>query len=893
MTTANRQFDFSVIIPIYNTEEYLEESINSIVQQTIGFKKHIQLVLINDGSTDDSESICLRFKEKYPDNIIYKYKENGGVASACNAGLELAEGTYVNFFGSDDIWSKEVFAEAKRFFDSKNGSLVDLVSFRIFRFDKVEQEHMLNYKYDETRLVDLKEEFSYIHPLDGDCIIRRSAITGMKFDTSIHYMEDALFICELLLKKCKCGVISKGCYYNRKRVDGSNLSTFVGKLGTERYLETPHRVFEKMFEISKKYTGEIQRFVQFTILYEMQWRLTEKLPPTMDQTDINNYTAMLRSLLKQMEDIIILKQNNVTFAKRVFFYKLKHGDDFFSKLRYEKGEFYNDGFKVLHVKGQRRCTFYVVERDDNYLVLKGSTDLFCLNTPFKLFVRDQEGKEYYPSIEDLKPKEVRAFNQELILRGNELIFKLPLVAGNCYTFYLQISDEEEIKITPFYGLFGKFDPFSNNSFWRAGEYIIKSVKGRLRCNAYTRRSHVVSECRLLYRIIREGYEDKWAKFFARLAYYFFGWLYKGKDIWLISDRNYHATDSGAALFKYICSEVNDKTFKVFFVLSRGSINYQELKRYGRIIDPDSYKYKVLHLLADKIISAYFEDMITQPFRGQARYLADLFNHKYVYLQHGIMQGDLSHFLNVLKKNIKLLPTSTIMETNHLLQGDYGYDSNVVQPLGLTRLDSYYGYSVQKKVVFLPTWRQSIAAPLIPHSRERRKVSGFEETDYCKFYNALINNDRLITAMQQYGYQGEFYVHPSFAKQRQDFHGNDTIPVMKREADYPKVIGESSLLITDFSGVQFDFAYLRKPIVYSQFDSIDNRDAHSYNYLFFNYEEQGFGPIAHTVDETVNYIIDSLKHNCVLEEKYQKRIDTLFYYNDNQNSKRVYEAIMKL
>lgn len=108
-------FDFSVIMPIYNTADYLDEAISSVISQTIGFKEHIQLVLINDGSTDNSEEICLRYKEQYPENIIYYYKQNGGVASAKNAGLKLAGGKYLNFMSSDDYWSKNSFEELKSF----------------------------------------------------------------------------------------------------------------------------------------------------------------------------------------------------------------------------------------------------------------------------------------------------------------------------------------------------------------------------------------------------------------------------------------------------------------------------------------------------------------------------------------------------------------------------------------------------------------------------------------------------------------------------------------------------------------------------------------------------------------------------------------------------------
>ena len=102
-----KEYKISVIIPVYNVEKYLEETIESVVNQTIGFD-NIQMILVNDGSPDNSEEICLKYKEKYPDNVVYVKQENAGVSSARNNGLKHATGKYVNFFDSDDIWDRNV-----------------------------------------------------------------------------------------------------------------------------------------------------------------------------------------------------------------------------------------------------------------------------------------------------------------------------------------------------------------------------------------------------------------------------------------------------------------------------------------------------------------------------------------------------------------------------------------------------------------------------------------------------------------------------------------------------------------------------------------------------------------------------------------------------------------
>ena len=99
-----RQFIISVVIPVYNVERYLAETLDSVIGQSLGFEKNIQIILVNDGSPDNSEEICLKYQNRFPDNIVYVKKENGGVSSARNEGIEYIKGKYVNFLDSDDCW---------------------------------------------------------------------------------------------------------------------------------------------------------------------------------------------------------------------------------------------------------------------------------------------------------------------------------------------------------------------------------------------------------------------------------------------------------------------------------------------------------------------------------------------------------------------------------------------------------------------------------------------------------------------------------------------------------------------------------------------------------------------------------------------------------------------
>ena len=90
-------FKFAVVMAIYNTEDFLNEAIDSVINQTLDFEENIQLILVDDGSKDNSLKICKEYQEQYPNNIVVISQENSGQAAARNNGLEYVNARYVNF----------------------------------------------------------------------------------------------------------------------------------------------------------------------------------------------------------------------------------------------------------------------------------------------------------------------------------------------------------------------------------------------------------------------------------------------------------------------------------------------------------------------------------------------------------------------------------------------------------------------------------------------------------------------------------------------------------------------------------------------------------------------------------------------------------------------------
>lgn len=112
----------SVIVPVYNVENYIEKCLNTLVNQTI---QDIEIIIVNDGSKDNSEDIIKKFIEEYPDKIVYLEKENGGLSDARNFGIPYAKGEYIAFLDSDDYVENYMYQEMYELAKKENSDMVE------------------------------------------------------------------------------------------------------------------------------------------------------------------------------------------------------------------------------------------------------------------------------------------------------------------------------------------------------------------------------------------------------------------------------------------------------------------------------------------------------------------------------------------------------------------------------------------------------------------------------------------------------------------------------------------------------------------------------------------------------------------------------------------------
>lgn len=370
----------------------------------------------------------------------------------------------------------------------------------------------------------------------------------------------------------------------------------------------------------------------------------------------------------------------------------------------------------------------------------------------------------------------------------------------------------------------------------------------------------------------------------------------GKPIWLISDRSDSAEDNGMALFEYLMNSrdaaIIRETHDIRFIISSSSPDYQKMERIGPVVNASSDLHKALYIASELIISSSADEWIRNPLSQDRRYFRDMIDNRFVFLQHGVIKDDLSSWLYKLKKNISIFITSAQAEWQSICNGSYGYDDSVVKLTGLARYDKLQN-NPEKRIAILPTWRKYAAPDLIPGTSERPYSESFRETDYFKFYNKLINDPYLLKTMKELGYTGIFYLHPSHMNQWKDFNGNEIIEVWKDLIPFSKVFSESSLLITDYSSVAIDFAYLGKPVIYTQFDKQLFETGHSYVPGYYDYKRDGFGPVCNDYESSIEAITAAINCGCIEEDLYLNRVNSFFAFRDKNNRRRILDEILKL
>ena len=204
----------SIIVPVYNVEQYLRQCIESIIRQIY---KNLEIILIDDGSTDNSGKICDEYALK-DDRIIIIHKQNGGVSSARNAGLKIAKGDYIGFVDGDDYIRNDMYEELYNTAIKTNTELV------VCNYLKGNENNWItNNVFPLQQILTIKEAFQYLYKCESiyTKMFKKNIINNIFFDENIVYGEDRLFYIEAYKKIDKIGCLPSAKYFYRTNPNSS------------------------------------------------------------------------------------------------------------------------------------------------------------------------------------------------------------------------------------------------------------------------------------------------------------------------------------------------------------------------------------------------------------------------------------------------------------------------------------------------------------------------------------------------------------------------------------------------------------------------------------------------------------------------------------------------
>ncbi len=383
------------------------------------------------------------------------------------------------------------------------------------------------------------------------------------------------------------------------------------------------------------------------------------------------------------------------------------------------------------------------------------------------------------------------------------------------------------------------------------------------------------------RMFFENSSYRWKWFFAFVIYLLFIPYWMSKKIWLGFEKDASsAQDNGFTFFRY-CYE-HEKHKNYYYVMKEKSPDVQNLEGMeDKLLLFMSFKYMVYFFAASLLVSSESKGHIYD-IRIQNGLLRRILNRKkHIFLQHGVM--GLKRIDKIFHKKgnnrTDLFIASSEFE-KQIIFSNFGYQENEIEVTGLSRWDHLFNTAIKNKVLIMPSWRAWM---------DDISDTEFKDTAYYRKYLELLTSTELKALIKKYHLSVTFYLHPKFVRYLHLFEliNNDIEILSYGKSSLQKEIMNASLMITDYSSVAWDMYYLKKPVIFYQFDR-DEYLNHQGSYLEFPKELFGDQTMDHkTLIQLLAGYANSDFHE---KQEFSKKRNQFFKYMDHKNSERIYRAI---
>ncbi len=359
-----------------------------------------------------------------------------------------------------------------------------------------------------------------------------------------------------------------------------------------------------------------------------------------------------------------------------------------------------------------------------------------------------------------------------------------------------------------------------------------------------------------------------------------------KRIMLVYEKYcYMAEDNGYQFFKYCMEHDMEHVLKrkIYYVIDKNSPDYQKVKKYKKnVLGFMSVKF-IAYMLAAKLLVSSDVRSHAYAFRHRSSIIAHVIRKKkHVFLQHGVTA--MKKVDNIFGKSNNL-PTNLFIVTSDeeysIVSKYFGYNKNEIALAGFARWDVLEDRSAgRREILLMPTWRNWLD-----------DVDGdtFKDSDYFKNYMQLLNSQRLGQILAKYDVHMNFYIHPKFKDYIGHFRlAQDRIRLVPFGTEpLNELMMQCNMLITDYSSVSWDVYYMKKPVIFYQFDIDTYLETHG---SYMDMEHDLFGDRTLYLDELIDLIEENIQNGFRLKPRFEAERPNHFKYIDQNNCQRICEAI---
>lgn len=891
---------FSIIMAAYNVEDYLDDAINSIMNQSLNVKKYVEVIIVNDGSKDDTLKIARRWEEKYPAIIKVIDQENGGVSVARNNGLKAAKGQYINFMDADDKLDSTVLLAIRTFFCQYPSVKIAKIPLRMF--EAKTGPHVLNKfftKSEEIVHIDKTPQKIFAHI--ASTFIQRNVLidNGLEFEVGRKYGEDLALAVKAVEIEQQFGLIND-VYYNYRSRDAADSAMDSSRSDPETYIPNA----DMMLDIIDEYKDEdnvIDQWLQNVIMYDLAWKIKrEEVPFETTPEWYDEYLEKAINILQYIDDSVIDEQSHLKWVEKEAIKFTKYSGIFPTYkenigntiIKANDVDLHNGNhrYKLSNLKMKTYTIKYRPETD--MLNILSSFDNLWGDGNVSIVLTDGEQEFFADKITEQSEKKMIGIPIHKVELFN---FSIPLADLSDTTqlhFHAKyVGTDIDVPIANDFGgmLVSIGTGIKNNYIWAKS----KLIRFDFKTNDFMFFDNTVEnltelEAKMQKGILISNLSKERKKEIIYLRRLSFESKTNSRVINLFMDRFDKADDNAEVLYQM--AEKQHPEWDNYFVLTRDSIDWDRLKSLDyKLVEYGSQEHERLLVQTTNLVSSQANLTELRPWPTDFGYLRDAYHYNFVFLQHGVTKHDLSNWLRKLEKDIRLLITVSDYEKQGFLDYNYGYEEEDVVVTGFPRFDRYQveqqrDAKEQGTILIAPTWRNGIwnDKDTIDEKEEKLKA-----TDFYKAWQELLDTP-LLKELVDKGNQVVWLPHPNFRIVDEAFDVPDYIDVVSEDKRYVEILVEADMLVTDFSSIYFDIAYQNKPTLYYQFDAgnVNNKPG------YFDFDTMGFGLVSEELEPLMNNLRETVDNGFMIDPLFKYRVSDFFKFVDADNSKRVVSEIEK-